>query len=324
MRLNGPRTHSRSFSPALSLSRQVRSSPHCHSVLTSLASSLRGQMQHDRGQQHRGRGVGKVCSMPACTHGVFKACSPHNSNRKGKLIFFYEFVIKVKWTGESEWETLIHTYQPSYIYKGRTPLDNVVNGTITIPNLSEENDIGEVDVIAAMTSETTPERDALYRSLRKQATTTVRKQLTEWLKVGRDACWAMPSLQQQHTHSLLQLLKEQYALDIILPTNHKVAQSDRAPVLIHSSSSSGSIASQGATPTPQSHGTSTATIELREEFKCTPADLFNALLQDNVWALALASWMLAYSHRRLSARTRAATQRSTRKWAARSPSSAGM
>ena len=127
MRLNGPRTHSRSFSLALSLSRQVRSSPHhCNSaVLTSLASSLasltslRRQMQHDRGQQHRGRGVGKVCSMPACTHGVFKACSPHNSNRKGKLIFFYEFVIKVKWTGESEWETLIHTYQPSYIYKGR-------------------------------------------------------------------------------------------------------------------------------------------------------------------------------------------------------------
>ena len=104
------------------------------------------------------------------------------SNRKGKLIFFYEFVIKVKWTGKCD--TAVGSTRLIRSHSGRTPLDNVLNGNITIPNLSEENDISEVDVNVAMTSESTPERDALYRSLRKQAVVTVRKQLTEWLKVG--------------------------------------------------------------------------------------------------------------------------------------------
>lgn len=50
------------------------------------------------------------------------------NNRKGKLIFFYEWEITLKWkgclAGESE----------------------EVEGTIQIPNLSDENDISEIDV----------------------------------------------------------------------------------------------------------------------------------------------------------------------------------
>lgn len=50
------------------------------------------------------------------------------NNRKGKLIFFYEWDIKLKWEG-----TLAGS-------------KDVVKGEVSIPNLSEENDVSEVDV----------------------------------------------------------------------------------------------------------------------------------------------------------------------------------
>lgn len=49
------------------------------------------------------------------------------NNRKGKLIFFYEWNIVLKW---------VLNRQSS----------NNIEGKINIPNLSEENDINEIDV----------------------------------------------------------------------------------------------------------------------------------------------------------------------------------
>ena len=51
------------------------------------------------------------------------------SNRKGKLFFFYEFVIKIKWSG--------HTFSDP---------DDKCTGTIEVVNLSDENDIDNIDV----------------------------------------------------------------------------------------------------------------------------------------------------------------------------------
>lgn len=51
------------------------------------------------------------------------------NNRKGKLIFFYEWNIVLTWKG-----TLTDSSGLTY------------EGKITIPNLSEENDVSEVDV----------------------------------------------------------------------------------------------------------------------------------------------------------------------------------
>lgn len=51
------------------------------------------------------------------------------NNRKGKLIFFYEWNLVLKWTGElTEGSGGKHS------------------GNIMIPNLSEENDVSELDV----------------------------------------------------------------------------------------------------------------------------------------------------------------------------------
>lgn len=52
------------------------------------------------------------------------------NNRKGKLIFFYEWNIMLNWTST-------------------TKSNENVEGKINIPNLSEENDISEVDVSIA-------------------------------------------------------------------------------------------------------------------------------------------------------------------------------
>lgn len=49
------------------------------------------------------------------------------NNRKGKLIFFYEWDIVLHWISTIE-------------------SDKKIEGKINIPNLSEENDISEVDV----------------------------------------------------------------------------------------------------------------------------------------------------------------------------------
>lgn len=50
------------------------------------------------------------------------------NNRKGKLIFFYEWDIVASWQGN---------------VRGR---DDTVEGKMNIPNLSEENEISEIDV----------------------------------------------------------------------------------------------------------------------------------------------------------------------------------
>lgn len=50
------------------------------------------------------------------------------NNRKGKLIFFYEWNIILKWISDGKSDS------------------KSIEGKINIPNLSEENDISEVDV----------------------------------------------------------------------------------------------------------------------------------------------------------------------------------
>ena len=64
------------------------------------------------------------------------------SNRKGKLIFFYEWNVKLKWKG-----TLTPEDPPTDSNddkEGEPPTE--FSGEIEIPNLSEENDPEDIDV----------------------------------------------------------------------------------------------------------------------------------------------------------------------------------
>ena len=116
------------------------------------------------------------------------------SNRKGKLIFFYEFNITVKWTGSRNPSQAAQCSPGA----GRTPDDVVVNGTVTIPNLSEENSMSEIDVCArtctmsvphpeqiqvVMTSDSTAERDRVLALMRRQGAAAIRTRLGAWLTV---------------------------------------------------------------------------------------------------------------------------------------------
>lgn len=169
------------------------------------------------------------------------------SNRKGKLIFFYEFDVKVKWTGKAADDT-------------------TVSGSISLPNLSEENDISEVDVAVSMTSESSPARNKMLAVVRKQAPSLVRQKLSVWLRG----------------------FKEEYSKDIVLPTNVKVPQHERSvpgapsPVTSPAAPSATAVASASASSsrTSGSQQTAVTSIQYSDEFHCSPQDLFEAIVKE--------------------------------------------
>ncbi|XP_014251204.1 activator of 90 kDa heat shock protein ATPase homolog 1 [Cimex lectularius] len=84
------------------------------------------------------------------------------NNRKGKLIFFYEWDMTLTWKGR---------------LKGGT---KECEGKIQIPNLSEENDISEVEVTFTL-KESSDEGDVLKEFLRHQGQEVVREKLKAYV-----------------------------------------------------------------------------------------------------------------------------------------------
>ncbi|KAJ8274933.1 hypothetical protein COCON_G00095580 [Conger conger] len=82
------------------------------------------------------------------------------NNRKGKLIFFYEWNIKATWTGTSK---------TGIKYKGN----------VEIPNLSDENDMDDLDISASLSKD---EPDTpLLALMRKEGVQAVRSALGGYL-----------------------------------------------------------------------------------------------------------------------------------------------
>lgn len=84
------------------------------------------------------------------------------SNRKAKLIFFYEWVIAAKWKGKLAGSN--ETY----------------DGQLEIPNLSEENDPEDVDVNVTVTTDD-DEGHALKDFLRSTGTKVIRQQIQKYI-----------------------------------------------------------------------------------------------------------------------------------------------
>jgi len=104
------------------------------------------------------------------------------NNRKGKLIFFYEWNLVLRWRGklkDSEGES--------------------VSGKITIPNLSEENDVKDLDIQISVT-DTNEEAVKLKEIMFKVGKDVVRKQVA----------------------SYIELLKEEFSKGMILPKKDEV------------------------------------------------------------------------------------------------------
>ncbi|KAF6040872.1 AHSA1 [Bugula neritina] len=85
------------------------------------------------------------------------------SNRKGKLIFFYEWELKINWTGRVNTEDM-----------------EEVSGTIEIPNLSEEQDICDIEVMVTVKDKTSG-ADAIKEMIRVKGAEVIRERLANYI-----------------------------------------------------------------------------------------------------------------------------------------------
>jgi len=165
------------------------------------------------------------------------------NNRKAKLIFFYEWIIKGKWVGKAK------------------DGEHEIKGEFEIPNLSEENDPNEIDVTVSYTENSEHDKDqAIKEMFRIKGTEMIQKQLGIYVKE----------------------LKEEYAKDLVLPTKDSIGKSGdtktkpeqvksvtkllRTPVIENKTSTSDAPINLSS-------------LRFEEEFKCTASDFYNALTQ---------------------------------------------
>lgn len=179
-------------------------------------------------------GNAKITEMDSCTGDAIANC------RKGKLIFFYELVLKLKW-------------------KGKTTSGEAVNGTICVPNLSEEQDIEDLEVQVKLTSDETSDRRKVKDLVRKAGAELIRTQIAKWLVD----------------------LKEKYAQNLILPT--KAGPGKPTPTQPTAGVKVGTAAAAAAVKKPEPEkpkATAFKTIKLSDEFKCRGTELFRALVEE--------------------------------------------
>ncbi|XP_041827096.1 activator of 90 kDa heat shock protein ATPase homolog 1a [Melanotaenia boesemani] len=165
------------------------------------------------------------------------------NNRKGKLIFFYEWNIKATWTGKSKAGV---TY----------------NGAIEVPNLSDENDMEDLDISVSLNKD---EPDTtLFNLMKTKGSEKIRTALG----------------------SYVEFLKSEFTQGMILPTANGVAK-------LQSTSQSNAkldktqISSKSSTAAPINTGVKipTCKFSMRDTFLTSPADLYRVFLnQDMVQA----------------------------------------
>lgn len=185
-----------------------------------------------------------------CTVDTVDKCSGEATanNRKGKLIFFYEWEVVLKWSG---------------CLKGNTK--NTHKGKATIPNLSEENDLDEVEITITV-DESNDESEIIKQFMYNVGRDSIRKQLGLYIKE----------------------LKEEYSKNLILPKKGEETNAVNAQNLAKNNQTN-SITQQvikngiGAR-VPESKSNSSVgykldvkTLNMTEEFHCSANDLFNAL-----------------------------------------------
>ncbi|XP_049595939.1 activator of 90 kDa heat shock protein ATPase homolog 1b [Syngnathus scovelli] len=163
------------------------------------------------------------------------------NNRKGKLIFFYEWNLKATWTGMSKSGI---KYQ----------------GSVEIPNLSDENDMEDLDISIALNKDE-PET-LLVHLMKSRGAEKIREALGSY--VG--------------------LLKSEFTQGMILPTANGVAplqsssqsKAKTDKTLISSSSSSSAPAANTGVKIP------TCKFRLTETFLTSPADLFKVFVNQEM------------------------------------------
>ncbi|KYM77841.1 Activator of 90 kDa heat shock protein ATPase like protein 1 [Atta colombica] len=160
------------------------------------------------------------------------------NNRKGKLIFFYEWNIVLKWISD-----------------GNSSKD--IEGKINIPNLSEENDISEVDIEVTL-KDSTDEGEKVKQFLHTKGKDAIREKLKKYVSS----------------------LKEEFTKGMILPKK----DNDKEKENISNITSGFNIKMQmNAAMTPTNNNKtanckiSTTTIKQNVKFQCRADEFYNVL-----------------------------------------------
>ncbi|XP_071535028.1 activator of 90 kDa heat shock protein ATPase homolog 1 isoform X2 [Panulirus ornatus] len=169
------------------------------------------------------------------------------SNRKGKLIFFYEWVLKM------DWIAILH----------EDPQKDV-KGSIEIPNLSEENDPEEIEV-SVLVSSGGSAGDKVKEFLRKKGILDIQGKIREYIDT----------------------LKKEYALDLIKPTKGQaVTKQSKTHITTVQTDNSFNANVINTTNNIEKMELGcrihTCKINLNQTFKCTADELYRALTQREV------------------------------------------
>ncbi|XP_076834579.1 activator of 90 kDa heat shock protein ATPase homolog 1b [Brachyhypopomus gauderio] len=160
------------------------------------------------------------------------------NNRKGKLIFFYEWNLKAKWKGTST---------SGIKYKGN----------LEVPNLSDENDMDDLDVVVSLCKDE-PETP-LYDLMRKDGAHKVREALDSY--VG--------------------LLKTEFTQGMILPTANGVTKQQMSQSKVKMDKTQ--IGSSTTAPPPNTGvKIPTCKFSLRDTFLTSPDDLYRVFLKQEL------------------------------------------
>lgn len=166
------------------------------------------------------------------------------NNRKAKLIFFYEWLLKGVWVAKLNGQVV-----------------GEIEGEYEIPNLSEENEPHEVDVSFTVTKGDKHEAvDRIREMLRTKGRQQVRNMIAEYIRE----------------------LKEEYAKDLILPTKDpnksQTANTTGGKSVTHINKSTNNNSSTGSHDQKAATNVPTKNLELSEEMKCRAADFYRALI----------------------------------------------
>ncbi|XP_076047733.1 activator of 90 kDa heat shock protein ATPase homolog 1 isoform X2 [Oratosquilla oratoria] len=162
------------------------------------------------------------------------------NNRKGKLIFFYEWVLKIDWKG--------HLFQS----------DKEIKGHIEVPNLSEENEPDEVDINVTVSSN-------------ESEGEIIKEFLLHKGKEDMTAVFAayIDSLKKEYASDLILPTKDQNVVKPAPKTNVSTSTSH----IMHSTNTSNMEKLELGCKIP------TSKLTLTQTFKCTADEFYQAFTQ---------------------------------------------
>ncbi|XP_071963527.1 activator of 90 kDa heat shock protein ATPase homolog 1-like [Antedon mediterranea] len=167
------------------------------------------------------------------------------NNRKAKLIFFYEWVLKLEWKGKLK------------------DCETELKGQIEIPNLSDENEPSDIDIIIT-TKKNTEESRTLKSIMLENGIELIRNQLAQYISA----------------------LKAEFSVGMILPTDKKEVTPQKnfttqpkttMDPSIETSSPNG-LQKQSPNPGVKIH---TTKLTCTEKFLCAVEDIYKVLTDKN-------------------------------------------